>query len=203
MFDNRLRQLKDSILTPLAASPLGRLRPNQVTTVGFLVGLGALVPLYYGRNGLAFALWAANRVIDGLDGLIARRNKTQSDFGGYYDILTDFVLYALIPGVIALRERSLTLSFLTILLLGVFYVNGASWMYLSGLLEKQRRREEDAPRTTSLEMPRGVIEGTETIVFYSLFILLPGGAVYLVALMSLLTALGIPQRLIFARKHLS
>ena len=200
MVDHRLRKLKDRILTPLS-SLLSRFSPNAVTTVGFVVGLGSLIPLYYGNNLLAFILWVLNRIIDGLDGLIARNTNTQSDFGGYYDILTDFVLYAMIPGVIALREQSAALSFMTILLLGVFYVNGASWMYLSGLLEKQKSRG-DEEILTSLKMPSGLIEGAETIIFYSLFILFPSLLLYLMGLMALLTAIGIPQRLLFARKHL-
>jgi len=201
MVDEQLRKVKDRILFLVAGPRIERIPPNIITTAGFSVGLICAVFLYFGCNLIAFFLWIFNRIIDGLDGYVARQNGNQTDFGGYYDIITDFIIYALLPGVIALRENSLTVSLLVVLLLGVFYVNGASWMYLSGLLQK-RRGGMAGKIQTSLEMPRGLIEGTETILFYSLFILLPRYLVWLIPAMAVLTAAGIVQRLIYARKHL-
>jgi phosphatidylglycerophosphate synthase len=62
--------------------------------------------------------------------LIARLHNGQSDFGGYVDILTDYIVYAALPIglVIGLPSEQHYLA-LTILLAS-FYVNSASWMYL-------------------------------------------------------------------------
>ncbi|MCK7519029.1 MAG: hypothetical protein MZV64_15540 [Ignavibacteriales bacterium] len=94
-----------------------------------------------------------NRVLDGLDGLLARMHDKQSDFGGYVDILTDFVVYAALPiGLVAgspSNERYLALAFM----LASFYVNTASWMYLAAILEKRSARDPDTQ--TTIVMPAG------------------------------------------------
>lgn len=37
------------------------------------------------------------RVLDGLDGVVARQRNKQTDFGGYLDIVLDFTVYSIIP----------------------------------------------------------------------------------------------------------
>jgi len=120
-------------------------------------------------------LWLFSRVLDGLDGLLARVHKKQSDFGGYLDILLDFFIYAALPIALVISapsdQRYLALAFM----LASFYINSASWMYLAAILEKnnhQRAKDVAASQTsTSIVMPRGLIGGTETILTYCFFFL--------------------------------
>ena len=88
------------------------------------------------------------------------------------------------------------------LLLSSFYVNAASWMYLSAVLEKRSVGAAARGETTSVTMPSGLIEGTETILFYALFLLFPGSLPLLFGAMSLLVWLTVGQRLIWALRHL-
>ncbi|MBK8050754.1 MAG: CDP-alcohol phosphatidyltransferase family protein [Anaerolineales bacterium] len=139
MLDHRLRGYKDDLLRPLAGH-LGSLSPNAITVLAMLVGLAAAGAAAVQWYWLALGLWSLNRILDGLDGMVARARCRQSDFGGYLDILLDFVVYAAVPIGLYLGNSSEAGAITLILLLSSFYVNAASWIYLSALLEKRSRR---------------------------------------------------------------
>jgi phosphatidylglycerophosphate synthase len=166
------------------------------------VGVVAAVAAWQQAYVVALALWALNRVLDGLDGTVARMHGKQSDLGGYLDIVLDITVYALIPLALAFGINSADVYMSLAFLLGTFYVNGASWMYLAALLEKRRHGAAMQGELTTVTMPGGLIEGTETIIFYTLFLLLP---VYLPALFTIMGVLVIftaGQRLVWASRHL-
>ena len=48
--------------------------------------------LSFGMTNIALILFLINRILDGIDGTMARLSKT--DLGGYYDIVCDFFIYA-------------------------------------------------------------------------------------------------------------
>ncbi|MFO7781562.1 MAG: CDP-alcohol phosphatidyltransferase family protein, partial [Spirochaetia bacterium] len=150
---------------------------------------------------LCATFWLLGRLLDGLDGAVARRSGKQSDLGGYLDMLLDVIAYALIPLGMALAFPSPAVFVAVAGLLAVFYVNIASWLYLSALMEKRKKGEEYAA-TTSLFMPSGLIEGTETIVFYTLFIAFPGIFVVLAYTMAAMTTITVAQRLVWALRTL-
>ncbi len=66
------------------------IKPDGVTLAGFFVGCVALVFIWQGsyRTGLVFILM--NRIIDGLDGALARITR-KTDAGGFLDICLDFI----------------------------------------------------------------------------------------------------------------
>lgn len=200
MFDERLRRAKDSIFHP-AARPLRTLPPWLFSVMGLAVGAAAAVALWQQAYRLGFVLWFLNRVFDGLDGAVARMRQEQSDFGGYLDIVIDFVIYAIIPVGLVLGRPSTAVTFSLIFLLSTYYVNAASWMYLAAILEKRHLSHGD--RLTTIAMPAGIIGGTETILFYTLFIFFPAYLAWLFSLMGLLIIITIMQRLLWARQHLS
>jgi phosphatidylglycerophosphate synthase len=185
MFDTRLRPIKDMLITPLADAVGRILSPNGVSLLAFAAGMACAASLLLGHGMAAFPLWALNRVLDGLDGLIARRSRRTSDAGGYLDIMLDFLVYASIPLAMAWADPGL--AYACALLLAAFYVNSASWMYLSALLEKHGRGASERGEATSIPMPAGVIEGGETILFTSLMILLPAWRMTLFLLFAGLT----------------
>ena len=96
MFDTTLRKIKDPLGEPLARR-LTNISPNAISLLGLGFGIGSAIlaasVLYLW--GLVF--WLLNRVFDGLDGLLARIHNKQDDFGGYIDILLDYIAYAAIP----------------------------------------------------------------------------------------------------------
>jgi phosphatidylglycerophosphate synthase len=203
LLDPFLRTTKDRVLLPVARAVGGALSPNAVTVASAAVGVAAAWMAARGAWGAALALWLGGRVLDGLDGTLARATGRQSDFGGYLDILLDFVVYTLVPigvalGVGAERGTLLALAWL----LGSFFVNSASWMYLSAVLEKRAQGAGTRGEQTTVTMPTGLIEGTETIVFYSLFLLFPAYAAPLFYAMAALVGINVVQRLVWAARHL-
>ena len=205
MFDHLLRALKDRLLAPVARALGPGVSPTVVTLLACVVGLGAAAAAAGGRFGLGLALWAGNRTLDGLDGTLARVHDRQTDFGGYLDILLDFLVYAAVPIGLARgawEDAQPWLPFAALALLASFFVNAASWMYLSALLEGRRAGAEARGELTSVTMPPGLVAGTETVILYSCFFLFPARLAELYALMAALVGVTIGQRLVWARRHL-
>lgn len=201
MFDHLLRGAKDRLLAPLAAL-LRDVPPNMLSVIALLLGLAAAVAAAGGRWGAGLALWLVSRVVDGLDGSVARLAGTQSDFGGYFDILLDFVVYAAIPLGFAVHSVDRGVLVMAVLLEGAFFVNACSWMYLAAVLEKRASGAATTGELTTVTMPPALVAGFETIVFFALFYLFPERLVTLFALMSALVGINVVQRLVWARKVL-
>src|SRR5262245_20755769 len=94
MLDRAARRLIDPVLDQLAAgAQRQRLTANQITVAGFASGLAgmAVIALQAYDVGLVFLL--ANRLSDGVDGVLARRTGS-TDLGGYLDIVLDFIIYS-------------------------------------------------------------------------------------------------------------
>lgn len=201
MLDNALRHFKDRLLDPLARS-LPRAAPITITLIALVVGLVGIMLLTQQYYGWGLVCWLLNRLLDGLDGAVARVHQRQSDWGGYVDILSDYVVYAGFPVALVMGTPSsggfLSLAFL----LACFYLNTASWMYLAAILEKRKHGAKTRGELTTITMPAGLIGGTETIVFYSLFLLWPLYLVPLYLLMAGLVLVTVGQRLVWASRHL-
>ncbi len=70
--------------------------PDGLTLLGFAIGVLALPFLALGWYSAALVAILFNRLLDGLDGALARR-RGLSDAGGFLDIALDFLFYALVP----------------------------------------------------------------------------------------------------------
>jgi phosphatidylglycerophosphate synthase len=199
MFDTFLRNAKDRLAEPLARR-MSKVAPNTITLIALVFGLGSAALAAYGLYMWALTFWLLNRGLDGMDGLLARLQGKQSDFGGYLDILIDFVAYAALPIGLVVSAPTLERYLALAVMLAVFYVNTASWMYLAAILEKRQARN---PQTaTTIVMPAGLIGGFETILTYCFFLLFPA---YITALFwgfSGLVLVTIVQRLVWARREL-
>ena len=202
MIDKVLRIPKEQVLAPLAMRLPDAIHPTVVTGAAFVAGLAASAAATQQWYGWSIAFWLLNRVLDGLDGTLARVHGTQSDWGGYLDIVLDTAIYALIPLALVLGSPSSVAWMSLALLLASFYINGASWMYLAALLEKRRQGAAEGGELTTITMPGGLIEGTETVIFYTLFLLFPRAAVPLFGLMTALVLVTVLQRFLWARRVL-
>ncbi len=200
MLDQSLRVPKQRVLMPIAKHL--NVSPSWFTLVGLIIGLLAVTLLALDEPMWALVLWALNRIIDGLDGEIARMHDRQSDLGGYFDIMADLVIYATLPVAVVIANPSFTAWLAVAVLLVSFYINAGSWMYLSSILEKRNQGAKAKLERTSITMPSGLIEGTETIVFFTLFLLLPQFSVFLFGLMTVLIVFTIFQRIFWAVKVL-
>ena len=166
------------------------LSANAVTTMGLMLGLAAAICVAVGAYGAALALILASRLADGLDGAVARATRA-SDFGGYYDILADFVFYAAVPmGFIWADPGAHGLAGGA--LLAAFYVNAASFLGYAILAEKHRL-STSANGRKSWYHAGGLLEGTETIAFFAAFCLWPAlfpALAWVFAALCLITATG-------------
>ena len=201
MFDHLLRGLKDRLLAPLAMVLRG-VPPNALSLLALLLGLAAAVSAARGAWGIGLALWLANRVTDGLDGTVARLADTQSDFGGYLDILLDFIVYAAVPLGFAIQSSDRLVLLWAVTLEGIFFVNACSWMYLSAVLEKRASGARATGELTTVTMPPALVAGFETVVFFALFYLFPARLPLLFGLMTTLVGINVVQRLVWARRVL-
>ena len=199
MFDTYLRNIKDRVGEPIARR-LKFLSPNTASLLGVLIALASAFlasrQIYFW--GLAF--WLLSRALDGLDGLLARLHNKQTDFGGYLDIILDFVAYAAVPLGFGLGAASQNVYLVLAILLSSFYVNSASWMYLAAILEKRAARDPET--NTTIVMPAGLVGALESITIYSLFFVLPQHIFWLFIILSALFFLTVIQRLIWAKRNL-
>lgn len=201
MFDDLLRRIKEKAMEPVAVW-LGWLAPASATVIALLFGVGAAVLAWQQLYLWAFVCWFMNRVFDGLDGTMARLQGRKSDFGGYLDIVLDFVVYAAIPvGLTAGLPSTTNFVALSFLLAG-FYVNSASWLYLSAILEKRKQGAGEKGEMTTVTFPAGLIGGGETILFFSLFIAFPSYIALLFSIMAGLVGVTVAQRLVWAKRNL-
>lgn len=202
MFDDILRAIKDRLFEPIARAMGPVPSPDWITVVAFLFGISAAFAASQRSTAAALLLWLANRFFDGLDGTAARVHGLQSDFGGYLDILLDFVVYAAVPIGLVLAYPSRNVAIAGLVLMGSYFVNAASWMYLSAILEKHNAGATATGERTTVTMPPAIIAGTETVIFFTLFLVFPIHLVGLFSAMTALVSVGILQRMAWARKHL-
>ena len=173
MLDGVLRKVIDPVLNRWGRDLAARgWTADGMTALGLGLGLGATLMLALGLPGwLALLPLLAGRVADGLDGAIARAGQ-KSDFGGYLDIMADFLFYGAVPFALALRApeaNALAAAFV----LFSFYANGASFLGFAVLAEKRGMQTADRGEK-SLYFTAGLLEGSETILYFSAICLWPG-----------------------------
>lgn len=172
MLDGLIRRRLDPTLDRLGRALFLRgATADALTFAGLALGLGAALAVARGADALAFVLFVANRVMDGLDGAVARASG-RTDRGGFLDIVCDFAVYGAIPLAFAVRDPAANALPATGLLFA-FYVNGASFLAFAAVAAK-RGVDSTAWGDKSIVFTAGLAEGTETILFFAAMILVPG-----------------------------
>ncbi|MCK0126411.1 CDP-alcohol phosphatidyltransferase family protein [Gelidibacter sp. F2691] len=171
MLDAYARKLIDPPLN-LAGRGLARVGvgANSVTLAGLVIGIAAAIAIAMGSFNLGLVLILLSRLADGLDGAVARASQ-KTAFGGYLDIASDFLFYGAIPFGFVLYDPA-TNGIAGAFLLLSFYVNGASFLGYA-ILAAKKGMETRAQGVKSLYYSNGLLEGTETIVFFVLLCLAP------------------------------
>lgn len=203
MIDQRLRGRAEEALGPVVRRIPDGVHPTAITAAAALPGLGAAVAAGAGLHLLAVGLWLLNRLLDGLDGALARRTGRTSDGGAYADILLDVVVYAAIPVGIAVHQDDRAAWVAAAILLAAFYVNAVSWAYLSSLMERRGAGARARGERTAVTMPAGLVEGAETIVLFTLALAVPAWATAVMWVMAGLVAAGVVARAAGARRLLA
>lgn len=143
---------------------------NQVTVTGFVLGLLALPLLALEQYLWALTFILLNRLFDGLDGAIARRQGI-SDCGGFLDITLDFLFYSMVPFGFVLANpeaNAVAGAFLIFSFIGT----GSSFLSFA-IMASKRNIESPVYQQKSLYYIGGLTEGTETILCFVLCCLLP------------------------------
>ncbi len=171
MFDAVLRHVIDPPLNKLGAgaAKLG-ISANVITVFGFAIGMTAIPFIAAEYYCTALILILINRIFDGLDGAVARQSLL-SDFGGYLDIICDFIFYSGIVFAFALArpENAIMSAFL------IFSFMGTAATFLAyAVMAEKHKISTDIRGIKSLYYLGGLAEGAETIFVFILFCLLPG-----------------------------
>ena len=190
MLDRAARRLIDPVLEQLAAAAQQRaITANQVTIVGFACGLAAMAAIALQSYGLGLLLLLANRLADGVDGALARRNGA-TDLGGYLDIVLDFIIYsgAAFAFALAQPDNAVAAAFLIFSFMGT----GSSFLAFAIFAAKRKLDGEEAANKSFYYLG-GITEGTETILLFVVVLLFPGwfaAAAYLYGTLCWLTTAG-------------
>lgn len=179
MIDAPLRRVLNRPLAMLAgAVDVPWVTPDRLTVAGLVIGVSSAGLAAMQWWGLALGAWLVSRLLDGLDGALARRRRSQnpqakaSEAGGFLDITADFVVYGTtVLGVavgVTVGFGAPWWPFLAVLL--AYYINGATFLAFSSIAERTGRQVEDG---RSLSFLGKVAEGTETLVVHSVWLILP------------------------------
>jgi phosphatidylglycerophosphate synthase len=143
---------------------------DRMTLAGFAVGLLAVPLLWSGLYGAALAAILANRIMDGLDGAIARE-AGPTDRGAFADIAFDFVFYALVPVGFALADPAEN-ALAAAVLIAAFVGSGTSFLAYAAVAGRRGTVSDAYPRK-GIHYLGGLTEGAETIGFFALICLWP------------------------------
>lgn len=171
MIDAALQPLQSRLLHPLARrlAALG-VTADQITIVGFIVGVFSLPALVFGLYGLALVFIGLNRIMDGLDGAVARLTGP-TDRGAFLDIALDFVFYALVPVGFALSDPQQN-ALPAAILIAAFVGTGSSFLAFAAAASK-RGLATDAYPSKGIYYLGGLTEGAETIALFAAMCLMP------------------------------
>ena len=176
MFDSQIRPFVDRALNPVAKRMVhSGVTANQVTIFGAVVGGLAAGCVALQFFNLAFCFILLNRIADGLDGSVARYSKT-TDFGGYLDIVSDFIFYSAVPFAFAIArpETALAAAFL------IFSFIGTSTSFLGfAILAEKRRVSSKISGKKAFYYLGGLTEGTETILLLLALVVWPDYFIYM------------------------
>ncbi|WP_319411457.1 CDP-alcohol phosphatidyltransferase family protein [uncultured Cohaesibacter sp.] len=196
MLDARLKMIIDPIVGRWGKRLYAfGISANRITLAGLLIGVAAAVCIAYELYLFALLLMGLSRLMDGLDGAVARAGK-KTDLGGYLDIVFDFIFYGLIPLAFAFARPENALP--AAILLMAFYANGASFLAFAIMAEK-RGLATDSHGSKSLYFTGGLAEAGETYIAFALFCLLPDWFGLIACIFAAMTAITTVSRILQAK----
>ena len=158
----------DAKLRPLIDPPLNRagrllaragISANMLTLTGLAVGLCGAVAIALGEVWIGLALILANRLLDGLDGAVARATEPTA-LGGYFDIVADFAFYVSIPLGFGVMASANTLP--ALVLVASFVLTGVSFLAFA-VIAAELGETTQAHGTKSFFYSTGLAEGAESL----------------------------------------
>jgi phosphatidylglycerophosphate synthase len=171
MFDRQMLALSKPLVDKIAQG-LNRLgiSANQVSLTGFALGMAAALFIAHGNIQIAIAPLLFNRLLDGLDGAVARFS-TPTDRGAFLDITLDFLFYAAVPLAFGFcnPERN---ALAAAVLLASFIGTGVSFLAYA-IMAAKRGETSTAYPSKSFYYLGGLTEGFETVMCFVAMCLWP------------------------------
>jgi len=146
------------------------IKADQVTLFGFILGLMSFPALALQEYNIALFFILLNRVLDAVDGAVARIQGI-TDSGGFLDITLDFLFYSLVPFGFVIADPDAN-AVAGAFLIFAFIGTGTSFLAFAIMASKQKI-ENPVYKHKSLYYIGGLTEGTETILCFILICLLP------------------------------
>ncbi|APG61739.1 hypothetical protein LPB140_01600 [Sphingorhabdus lutea] len=201
MFDARIRPHIDPILNHIARI-LHRtgVGANMLSYIGVIIAIAVSIFLVYQAYLIALFLIIINRIIDGLDGAVARMGRP-TPFGGYIDSIADYIFYIVIPLGFAFAVPQNMQS--AMILIASFTLTAVSFLAYAAIAERAGIKDEHQYGDKSFLYNIGLMEGGETILFFILFCIFPAYFAPLAYIFAALCGLTIIQRMVIAAKKLS
>jgi phosphatidylglycerophosphate synthase len=186
----------------VAAAPVARMArsgitPDALTWTGFGVALVAAWLVARGQPLLGIAVWLVSRIIDGVDGLLAREANRTTLYGGYLDITLDMGAYSAMAVGFAASMPELQGRWGLVLVGYVLAIT--TTLALSSLAE---RADRQLGGNRSLQFTPGLAEAGETTAVYVAIAVLPVCARWILDLYIVLLALTAIQRTVLAKRLL-
>jgi phosphatidylglycerophosphate synthase len=136
---------------------------DALTFGGLAVGWAAAGAIVLQAFWLGAALILVSRLLDGLDGAVARAT-TPTDRGGFLDISLDFLFYPAIPLAFALADPAAN-ALAAAVLLAAFVGTGTCFLAFATIAAKRGLTSVDYP-DKSFYFLGGLTEATETLAFF-------------------------------------
>jgi phosphatidylglycerophosphate synthase len=136
---------------------------DQVTLAAFGFGMFSALLISFDHSYLAILPLLMGRVLDGLDGAVARLS-TPTERGAFMDIGLDFLFYAAVPLAFAIADRE-TNALAGAVLLAAFVGTGTSFLAYAIMAEKRGEKSTDYP-SKSFYYLGGLTEGFETVICF-------------------------------------
>jgi phosphatidylglycerophosphate synthase len=175
MFDRSIQRLTQKPLSFVGKFLLKIFKPNQITIIGFFFGIVMCFLIFIHSYFLAILFLFLNRLCDGLDGVMARQTSP-SPLGAYLDIILDFIIYAAFVLVFSLQNE---INLLTGVFLLFSYICTGTTFLTQAIIQPQLDYSQQDHDDVKDEIPKsfiyasGLIEGSETIFFMFICLILP------------------------------
>ena len=195
MLDKAIQQALKPLMTR-AARGLVRLGvgADAISLAGFAVGMGAATAIALQHDWVGLALLLISRLMDGLDGAVARATQP-TDRGGFLDITLDFLFYASIPLAFAIAEPAQN-ALPAAVLLAAFIGTGSSFLAFAAVAEKRKLQSLAFP-DKSFYFLGGLTEATETILAFTAMCLWPQWFPYIAYGFAVLCGVTIAMRIVW------
>jgi phosphatidylglycerophosphate synthase len=171
VLDRAIQQVLTPVLARIARGLVrAGIGADTLTFIGFAIGMAAAVAIALQHFMAGLVLLLLSRLMDGLDGAVARLTRP-TDRGGFLDITLDFLFYASIPLAFAVADPAQN-ALPAALLLASFMGTASSFLAFAIVAAKRELASTEFP-DKSFYFLGGLTEATETIAAFVAMCLWP------------------------------